>query len=117
MLVADDALFVHNEDRSLGEALGTKDAVLLRYFAVRPEVAQQRDLARTQRLGPGGVRRCAVYAYTQNLGIYRLEAFQVGFVGRDLLRSNGRPGQRVEGKNDVLVLPIVAEPNVAPSVI
>jgi len=74
MLVADDALFVHDEDGSFREALGPQNAIVLSYLAMGPKVAEQGDLAGIKRFCPSRVAGCAVYANTQNLGIYRLEA-------------------------------------------
>ena len=74
MLVSDDALFVHDEDGSLREALRAQNAILLGYLAMGPEVTEQGDLAGIERFCPRRAAGRAVYANTQNLGIYRLEA-------------------------------------------
>jgi len=85
VFVTDDAFFVHDESRSFSVALRTQDAILLSYLAMRPEIAQQKNFLHLQRLGPGIVGGCAVHTYTQNLGIYLLEARHVGFEGGDFL--------------------------------
>jgi hypothetical protein len=38
--VADDSFFVEDEERPFGVPLRSKDTILLRYFAMRPEIAQ-----------------------------------------------------------------------------
>jgi hypothetical protein len=43
MRVADDAILVYDKRRPFGVALRTKHAILLRYVAVRPEIAQQKN--------------------------------------------------------------------------
>ena len=83
--VTDDSFLVHDERRPFSIALGTKDTILLGHFPLGPEITQQKNVFHSQRLGPGGVGSCAVHAYTQNLGIYRLEACQIGFEGGDFL--------------------------------
>jgi hypothetical protein len=83
--ITNDAFFVYDESRPFRIALRTEDAILLSYFPVRPEIAQQKNTFHPQRLGPGAVSGCAVHAYTQNLGIYLLEARHVGFEDGDLL--------------------------------
>jgi hypothetical protein len=50
-----------------------------------PKVAQKENPVHAQRLGPGVVGVCAVYANTQNLGIYGLEAFLVSLEAWNLL--------------------------------
>ncbi len=83
---------------------------------MRVEVAQQRvgDAAQAFRPGPEAV--CAVYAETQNLGLDPFEPVQRGLVRRDLARSDGGPGQREEGQDDVLLAAIVAQAHRAPVV-
>lgn len=115
--IADDTILVHDKGRPFGKTLGTKDAILLGYFPMGPEIAQQENPIHAQRLGPGIVGVCAIHAYAQNLGIYRLEAFLVGLESGNLLRSDRRPGQWIEGDDDVLLALQVTEPNVAPGVI
>ena len=43
-----------------------------------------------------------INAYAQDLGIQSRELAGVGFVRRDLARSDGRPGQRKEHQHNVL---------------
>ena len=43
-----------------------------------------------------------INAYAQDLGIQSLELAVIGFVRRDLARSDGRPGLWKEHQNNVL---------------
>jgi hypothetical protein len=49
-----------------------------------------------------------INAYAQNLGIQSLEFAFVGFIRRDLARSDGCPGLREEYQNNVLAQ-VIAE--------
>ena len=42
-----------------------------------------------------------IYAYAQDLGIQSREFAGVGFIRRDLARSDGRPGKREKHQDDV----------------
>ena len=101
--VTDNALLIHDENRPLGHTVLTQDTIRLRYLSVRPVIAQYRNIFHTHGRHPRRVRIHAVHRYTQNLGIYRLEARQVGFIGGHLLGSDGSERARQESEYDVFL--------------
>jgi hypothetical protein len=117
VLEVDYAFLVHNERGSFGESTLPQDAVGLRHISVRPEVAQQENVLYPQRLGPGPIGVRTVDANTQNLGIFLLESLYVSVQGGNLLTSDGGPGQRIEGDNDVALPLEVTQSNVATGMI
>jgi len=94
--ISNNAFLIHYEDSPLVETLLTQDAITLGHLAVGPEIAQQGDILHVQRFGPSGIGGGAVHTYTQNLGIYLLEALSICLVGGNLNRSDGCPRQGVE---------------------
>lgn len=99
--VADDPLFVDDEDGALGIALRAQYAVLLRHGAVRPEIGEQRVGDAAEVFGPGREAGHGINADTQNLGVQSRETGHFGFVKRDLLRSYGGEGEREEGYDHI----------------
>src|SRR5205085_8989490 len=109
VFVGEVAVLVHDEERALGKSFRPVRAVEACDLALRLEVAQEVVGESAERLGPGGVAGDAVNGYAQDLGIVLPEAFEVGFVGRHLRRSDGRPRQRVKSYDDVLLAAEVRE--------
>jgi hypothetical protein len=50
--IADNPLLIDNENGSFRVALGTKNAILFGYSAMRPKVTQQRVIYPSQAIGP-----------------------------------------------------------------
>ena len=69
---------------------------------MRPEIAEQGIVDTAQALCPGLQTGYMVNADAQNLGVQSRELACVGFVRRDLARSDGRPGQRKEHQYNIL---------------
>ena len=90
--VTDDPLWIYDEDRPLAVAFGTQYTVQPAYFAVRPEITQQRIRDPVKAVRPGGETWNMVNAYAQNLDIRSLELRQQCLVRRDLTCSYGGPG-------------------------
>src|ERR1043165_4329223 len=103
------AFLVHDEEGAFGEPFRSVRAVEACDLALRLEVAQEIVGETAQTFRPSGIARDAVNGDAQDLGIVLPEAFEVGFVGRHLRRSDRRPRQRVESDDDVLLAAEVRE--------
>jgi len=110
------ALFVNDEEGALRSSILTQNAKALGDLAVRVEVAQKWVGDASQAFGPRGEARNAVHTDTQNLGIQPFEAAQCGLVRRDLVCSNGCPGQWEEGDDNILFATVVVQVDLPPVV-
>ena len=102
--VADHALLVHDEDGPLGKTLIAQNAVLPGHGAQGVEIAQQREGDAAKIFCPCGKAGHVVDADAQNPGIKSCEAVKLGFVGRYLVGSDGRPGKRKKRQHHVFAL-------------
>ena len=102
--VADDAALVDHEDCALRIALAAQHTVELCHLAMRVEVAEKRVGDAPQAFRPCPQAVFAVNTETQDLGLDPFEPGQCGLVRWDSTRSDGGPGQRKEGQ-DNLCLP------------
>lgn len=110
--VADRAFLVHDEDGPLGEALIAQNAVLPCHGAKGVEIAQQRKGNAAKIFCPCSKAGHMVDADAQDLGIESCEAVKLGFVGRYLVGSDGRPGKREKCQHHIFSLK-PAEPNLS----
>jgi hypothetical protein len=100
--VPNDAILVDYEDRTFGDAFLAEDVVLESDVAVRPEIAQQGIRNSAQRRRPCFIGVGRVDADTQDLGIGPVEFGKIFLIRRNLQRSHGGEGNRVERYHDVL---------------
>jgi hypothetical protein len=78
-------------------------------MAVGIKIAEQRIADITQAFRPGGQACCAVYADTQNLGIYPIKPVECDLVRWDLTSSDRRPGQGEESQDDIFLTQVIAQ--------
>src|SRR5437016_13396346 len=111
VLVDHLSLFIDDEERPLGVAFRAVNPVAARHLALRLEVREEvvRDAA--EALRPRRVAGNRVDRNTQHVGIRPLEAAEVRLVGGHLDRSDGGPGERVEGDEHVLLAAEIREPD------
>jgi hypothetical protein len=102
--VSDRAIFVDNEDCPLGKTLIAQHAILLRNGAKGVEIAQQREGDAAKIFCPCCKTGHMVDADAQGLGIEPCEAVKLGFVGRNLVGSDWRPGKREKRQHNIFSL-------------
>jgi hypothetical protein len=107
--VADNTVLVHDEQGPLAASILAEYTIHLGHRPMRPEITEQRKADAAQALGPGLQARHMVHTDTQHLGIVPFERTQIQLVRRDLVRSDGRPGQREKGDQNVMFALIFAE--------
>ena len=107
---AEDALFVHDEDRAVGPTqLFAKNPVLSRHLAVRPEIRDEGVRNSTQRFAPRLFGLDRITADSQDLAIDLLERVALRFVRRYLLVSGRGKRKGVKGENDIFASAVIAQ--------
>ena len=97
--VADDSLAVDYEDGPFRVALFPFDPVFPGNRGEWRKIAQQGKRNSSQAFRPCLQAGDVIHTDTQDLGIESFELGQFSLVGRNLVRSNGGPGQGKEGKD------------------
>src|SRR5437763_491735 len=111
VLVDHLSLLIDDEERPLGVAFRAVNPVAARDLALRLEVREEVVRDATEALRPRGIAGNRVDRNTQHVGIRPLEAAEVRLVGGHLDRSDGGPGERVEGDAHVLLPAEIREPD------
>src|SRR5438552_825503 len=111
VLVDDLPLLIDDEERPLGVPFRAIDPVPARHLALGLEIREEVVRDPAEALRPRGVAGNRVDRNTQHVGIRPLEAAEVRLVRGHLDRSNGGPGERVEGDEYVLLAAEVREPD------
>ena len=107
--VADDSLAVDYEDGPFRVALFPFDPVFPGNCGEWRKIAQQGKRNSSQAFRPCLQAGDVIHADTQDLGIESFELGQFSLVGRNLVRSNGGPGQGKEGDQDIVPAQVFAE--------
>src|SRR5438128_6730021 len=111
VLVDDLPLLIDDEERPLGVPFRAIDPVPARHLALGLEIREEVVRDPAEALRPRGVAGNRVDRNTQHVGIRPLEAAEVRLVRGHLDRSNGGPGERVEGDEHVLLPAEIREPD------